>query len=476
MNPKTATSETMKHYQAPGVKETIMRLSGEDNYRRWGKGDSVGWYRYAGFKKYGHDLTKEPNYTSLISMYRTLYWTLNYFDRSIFQVDYNSVTDEESPIMSRECTRAYTFGVDIDTIDEVNGHGANIRDPIVKEAVEAMAQYFTDRLREHAPNSVHVLFSGGGIYILLHHGIFKPYFERYLQGYDDIPWERWLDVLVNAFNAYLFEIGKNFEAEYPEFAKYAKADILNNSKRVFKCIFSIHANHPFAVIPLDPDAIEINFDDATLPLMPDVIERGRTWYSTYDDDNVLLNRLKPYLEVANQNGKYYTNGKPLDMEYDVSSVPIPYEQWPPCVKNILNLPSCGEGRTRALAFLAAFLGQMGVAEDEARDIFFGLASRWGATTSNIFESYYHKMHTPSCIRLRSDDNTGFPRGVSVKKLNVCKPGISCCDVPSPRYSADKQANLERIKTKISRRDEKVGGINALSHTEQHPKGGRVYGL
>lgn len=449
MNPKTATLATIKHYQTPGVKETIMRLSGEGNYRRWGKGDEIGWYRYTGFKKFGYDLTKEPNYISLINTHRTLYWTLNYFDRSIFQIDYNFVTSEESPIISRECTRAYTFGVDIDTIDKVNGHGTNIRDPVVKKAVETMAQYFTNRLRELAPNSVHVLFSGGGIYVMLHHEIFKAYFERFLQGHDNIPWERWLDILLNAFNMFILEISKNFEAEYPEFAQYAKADILNNSKRVFKCIFSIHAKHSFAVIPLNPDAIEINFDDVTLPLRSDVIERGRTWYSTYDKDNFCLNHLKPYFEAAKQKDNYYTNCKPLDFEHDVSSVPIPYEQWPPCIKNILSLPSCGEGRTRTLAFLAAFLGQVGVAEDDSRDIFFGLASRWGATTSNIFESYYCKMHTPSCIRLRYDDNTGFPRGVSIKKLNVCKPGINCSDVPSPRYYADKQANLERIKKKIS---------------------------
>ena len=440
----SVTSWTFEHYNRPEIKQIILSLSKDGAYCRCGNGDTVGWYKHTSGKKELVNLSNDSGYDHLISKYRTLYWSLNYFDDRAFEADYNRITPEERPIKSREFTRAYSFGVDIDTIDMVNGHGSNIEDPEIKEAVELMAQYYCDRLREHAPNSVHVLFSGGGIYVLLHHKVFKHYFDRYSNSNE---WEGMMRTLIDAMNSYLDDISKDFAKEYPEHTHRVKADIINNSKRMFKSIFSIHAEHHFAVIPLNPDNVIIDFEKASLPLKDEVIETGRAWYQTYDTDNGFLRMLKPYLEEAHRT-KSIHHYRPMSAN-DISDTPIEFEHWPPCIKNILSLESCGEGRTRALALLAAFLGQMAVPEDQAKDIFYGLARRWGATTSNIFESYYSKMHVPTCENLRSDRNVGFPSGCSIKLLDVCKPDSRCLSVPSPRYYADREANAERLKSRLT---------------------------
>lgn len=443
----SATDMTREHYCRPEIKEIILNLSCEGAFSRWGNGDGVGWYRYDTEKKQALKLSDE--YDRITDTYRTLYWSLNLFDSRVFGLDYNKLTHEESPIKSREYTRAYTFGVDIDTVDPVNGHGANIQDPAVKEAVEAMARYYVARLKEHAPNSVHVLFSGGGIYVLLHHKATEPYFKRYENSND---WTDKMEVLIRTMNAYFDSISKDFANEYPEHAKHAKADILNNAKRIFKSLFSIHKKHPFACIPLDPDNIVIDFDKARVPLSTETVESGRNWYQTYDNGVEFLESLQAYEAQATEEveNRYKHDG--FDVGADISDKPIDAENWPPCIRNILNMPTCGEGRTRALALIASFLGQAGISEDQAKDVFYKLARRWGATTANIFDSYYQKMHVPTCSNLRADNNIGFPAGVSIRKLGVCKPDIRCMNVVSPRYYADKQANINRLKKRLNREE------------------------
>lgn len=445
----TVTSWTYEHYRRPEVKEAIMNLSRDDAFCRWGCGDGSGWYKYVGDKKKANNLSIESDYEHITTNYRTLYWTLNYFDVRIFDMDYNQVTHEESPMLSRMCTHGYTLGVDID-----KGHDCDIHDPEVKQAVEAMGQFYSDKLRQYAPNSVHCLFSGGGIYVMLHHKAIEAYFKKYINNNE---WEQYFNILLKAYGYVIENIRKEFFKLHPEYEGKVKPDSLNNSKRVFKSIFSIHLKHPYAVIPLDPENITIDFDKATLPLSNDVIESGKGWYMSFDNDNVFLRFLIPYLEKAEDELNETTYGRSkgdgatnaFDLDNDVSKTIIGAENWPPCVKNIFAMQTCGEGRTRALAFIAAFLGQVGIPEDQAKAAFNKLAKRWGASTSNVFESNYRKMHVASCMRIRADDNTGYPMGVSLREIKVCKPDIRCMNITSPRYYADKQANLTRLKKRLS---------------------------
>lgn len=444
---RLTASKIRKHYETPGIQKTIQRLSKSEEYHRAGNGDNKVWYRSEIGKKVKIDLSNPSDYTFLVSKCRTLYWTLNLFEQEIYDLDYNVITKEDGPITSRSYTAGYTFGIDID-----HGHGMDIHNPEVKKAVEGMAQFYTDKLREHAPNSVYVAYSGGGIYLMVHHMVFAPYFERF-RNKDNA--DIMLLNLLDAFDSLIGDLETEFFKQHPEHIGKVKADQLNNSQRVFKTLFSVHKSLDYAVIPLDPDDVNIDFERAILPLKPEVIKDGELWYSDYDDGTDFLNIvLKPYLEKRLCLKKTFTE-KSRSQEYSIyiesSSAPINnIMEWPPCMRNLWNLPECGQGQTRALAIFASFLGQIAIKEDTAREMFNSLAERWKAPRSNIFESYYRRMKTPTCESLRSDDNRGFPKGSSIKRLGVCDPDSRCVSVSSPRYYADKGANAKLLRSKIQR--------------------------
>jgi hypothetical protein len=378
-----------KHYGTPGIRDTIMRVSSDDGNYRAGNWDFENWYKYPNGKKIKLSLANRIDYINMVSKCRTLYWTLNYFNPNIFSVDYKDIRSDESPGISRRHTVGYTFGIDID-----KEHGKDIHDPEIKKAVEDIAQYFSDRLREYVPNSVYCLYSGGGIYVMVHHKTFSQYYERYFSNTDPkCTWDKMVSVLGDAFDYLIEDIRDEFFKLHPEHMGKVKPDQLNNSQRVFKTIFSIHKNLDYAVLPLDPENIKIDFERATIPLKPEVIEEGEMWYTDYDDGGYFLNvLLKPFLEKAyNKKGSAYE----YKSGYTCSSTPIDdIAKWPPCMRNLYNMPACSEGATRAIATFASFLGQIGIEENQAHMMFDELIDRWGTRKENIFDNYYGKMKVP----------------------------------------------------------------------------------
>jgi hypothetical protein len=441
----TATQESYDHYMREGVMETILRVSNITDASRWFVGDSTGWYHFSGSKMLGNVASKR-SYKEIVSHKRTLYSTLSYFDPALFKVDFKTTSKEDAKLISRKYVRGFTFGIDIDTIDNVNYHGTNIREPVVKESVEAMANFFVEKLRKHAPNSVYAAFSGGGIYIFVHHGVFAGYFERFALAED---YDNFVSTLTDALNNLIDDLSEQFFSEFPQYKPYVKADSINNAKRVFKTIFSVHKKHPFAVIPLDVSNIKIKFEDATLPIPDWVIDFGQFWYDEYDTDNQFLKFLKPYLENAHeltlkkmQRAVAAAGGVQLSKNhYDISA-------YPPCVKNIIGMEHCGVGASRALGFLAAFLGQVGTTYEEALQIWSEVAVRWDIQGSHIFESWYQKMNCPCCLTL-SKPGTGYPH-VDIASINACQPDMKCFKVcrSSPVYYVDKEQYAEKLKREL----------------------------
>ena len=430
-----------KHYSTAEIKKNIIRVSRDCGNFRAGTGGSFNWYKTQNGEKVKWCLANDVDYMKMALQYRTLYWTLNIFDPEIFGIDYNTVEKDDSPAISRKYTVDYTFGVDID-----KEHGTDIHDPKVKKAVEDMAQYFSDRLREYVPNSVYCLYSGGGIYVMVHHKVFDQFCDRFKNDPEE-SWDKMAKVLGNAFDYLIGDLTDEFFRLHPDYIGEVNADQLNNSQRVFKTLFSIHKKFDYAVVPLDPKNIEINFENASIPLKTEIIKLGDNWYIKYDDGGHLLtNLLQPFFEQSynNINKIYLEEGQ---HEFNCSPIPIEdIEKWPSCMRNLYNLAWCGDGQTRALAAFASFLGQIGIEENQAYMMFNELANRLGASTENIFLNYFRKMKVPTCKRLISDDNRGFPKGVSIKMLEVCKPDIQCMNVPSLYYYTDKEGNRNRLLT------------------------------
>lgn len=447
------TSEQIKeHYRRKEVMDTIIRVSTDGNCTRAGaklipkaytdkrtgeSKDSLDWYdgEYGKRKHdYKIDMADKNCYNRSIECGRTLYYTLNMFNEEIFKVAYDCLSKEEKTPLSRYYTTGYTFGIDIDV-----GKEYSIHDDGARKAVEELTQFYSDKLRDCLPNSVYCLYSGGGIYVMVHHKAFDCYVNRFI---NTDQWDMMIRTLQDAFDALIKAYRDEFFDLHPEYVGKVKPDELNNAQRLFKTIYSVHKSLDYAVVPLDPENIHIDFNRATIPLSKDVLIDGNEWYTDYDDGGYFIEHvLKPYLEEAIKPKNSYVQ----NVDIPISKVPIrDTKLWAPCMRNLYNLPKCGEGQTRALAVFVSFLGQIGISSDEAYAMFSELADRWGARKENLFNSYFYSMKVPSCARLGSDDNRGFPKGVSIKCLGVCKPDMKCLNVPSPRYYTDKVANNERL--------------------------------
>ncbi len=191
-------------------------------------------------------------------------------------------------------------------------------------------------------------------------------------------WDKMAKVLGDALDYFIGHLNDEFFKLHPEHMGKVKADQLNNSQRVFKTLFSIHKKLDYAVIPLDPENIKIDFENASIPLKPEVIKLGENWYTEHDHGGDLLsNRFKPFFERSyeNINKTYRKEGK---QEFNSSPIPIEdIEKWPPCMRNLYRLAWCGDEQTRALAAFASFLGQIGIEEKQAYMMFDELADRWG---------------------------------------------------------------------------------------------------
>jgi hypothetical protein len=310
-----------------------------------------------------------------------------------------------------------------------------------------MATFFVSKIKPLAPHSVNVAFSGGGIYIFLHHGVFDEYIERF----SEYPnYSMYIDTLTCALNMYINDLAAAFYVEYPQYKPYVKADSLNNAKRVFKTLFSVHKKHFFAVIPLDPDNIKIDFDAAALPLSKSVLDSAKDWYNWYDAYNRFILSLNQYLEEAHDYLSRRVYGSLSSEPVNISELDPDFDSYPPCIKNILNMERCNVGSTRALAFLAVFFKHFSKSEQEVSDIFFGKARQWNVPTSNILESWYgdKSMHCPNCRTLYTP-GPGYPH-IDIASIGACTPDMTCYKVgcSNPVYYVDRKQYAEKLKRRL----------------------------
>lgn len=122
-----------KHYRTKDIADTIIRVSTDGEYSRAGMKctpeayidhetgelkDSMDWYKGTGSYKDRKFLKKIDLSTGTegipVNIQRTLYWTLNLFDKEIYGVDFKRVNQVEKPFISRSYSCGYTLGVDID--------------------------------------------------------------------------------------------------------------------------------------------------------------------------------------------------------------------------------------------------------------------------------------------------------------------------------------------------------------------------
>lgn len=413
----TATDLTIEHYNRPEIKEiiTCFAMSGDGVSWRALNGDFHCWYRYDDLGK-ARLLNAVEDYDHLTNQFRTLYQTLNVFDPGLWMVarPKDEITPD-NPLGTPADTAAYTLGVDIDA-----GHGCNIEDQETKQAVEAAAQFLVDYLKSHGVHeSVWALFSGGGIYVEIHHELCWPK--------SSTPEDRkaFFELATDGYNRLIAHVSEEFFKVHPVHVGRVKYDALNNSKRVFKCILSIHKRKPYAVTPLSRDAIEIDFNRARVPLQDDMIAEARAWYSTYNpaEREPLLRLLDEFIETEEIQNEKSANRRQFK-EIWRSPFKVDAKYFPPCIKHLINVANSGEGKTRFTAVLSSFLYEMGWDEGEAWDLVKTVSDRNGlGNADHIFDSCYGRISCPSCQKIRND-GAGYPH-LGLKGLGACEPLEEC---------------------------------------------------
>jgi len=415
----TAKETTIEHYKRQEVKETILRYCQDDESWRPLNGDD-GWYKTESTGEAVKLLTS-TDYDRIIEDCRTLYATLDLLEPSIRTV--SEKWDEtkrapEHPIGTFKNCQAFTLSVDIDSIKGPSGEDI-VTSPEIKKAVEDAGQFFVDFLKEYGVSeSVHCLYSGGGIYVHIHHALFKS-----VAGWSPEDRDYGFRSLCMAFNGLIYDVSEMFFKSHPEHKGRVKFDRLNNQKRKFKCVFSIHKRLPYAVIPLNPEHIEIEFKKASLPLSAQVLAEGHGWYREFniDEKENLKKILGSYIEEAKDELKERREitGSLEIIRYDEA---IPVEKFPPCIRNIVEKATPGKGPHRALAVMAAYLYQAGWSEEDAYKFWEPIAERSGVE-SRIFDVWYGQMNCPSCTTIQKA-SSGYPN-VGLGGLGYCEPDEQC---------------------------------------------------
>jgi len=401
-----------EHYSRREVRDTVLAFCSDGTCERALNTDKK-WY-IGGKIASNVRLRGTRDYDNSIERGRTLYATLNLFLPEVFEQEEKWVEmagEPEHPIGSNHNTVAYMPSVDIDGIGD-------IKNLAVKEAVEAAGQYFVDFLAVHGvKKSVHCLFSGGGIYVHIHHALWGTHADWSSDRRREI-----FGTLEKAYNRLIDDVSREFFRDHPEHIGRVKFDKLNNAKRIFKTIFSIHAKYDYAVIPLNREKIKIEFSRASLPLSDEVLAEGKTWYKEFDliECDSLTAVLEEKIEEVNE---IYSD-KCYEGDGEISRKPeaLAYEEFPPCIRNICEKAGAHEGKHRALGILATYLYQAGWSEEDSRQLWNEVADRCGVE-GRIFETEWGRVCCPNCITMNKDTG-GYPN-LNLYRLGFCVTDLGC---------------------------------------------------
>jgi hypothetical protein len=127
----------------------------------------------------------------------------------------------------------------------------------------------------------------------------------------------------------------------------------------------------------------------------------------------------------------------------IASVPVLEDEFPPCVKKMMQKAGGERGSHRIAAILAAFLGQAGWSEPEARRLWSKVAN----VEDRIFREWFQKMHCPKCETLKRISK-GYP-DLGIADLDCCRPDEKCSEFQGPiEYAANIKLENDRSKGKL----------------------------
>lgn len=461
-----------QHYQNPSVKEIILEGSSlDDSYRAIISGHS-GWYRYAGdnkklvkANKEGYENRLKDISTSVRQDGRTkrqMFWTTNLFNSDAFEwVE----KDEDIKPGGYEETTFYSLFMDIDLKDQEKvddlGRDRNVIYSEDRKKLEEAGNFVVDWLvgRGLSREFIKVYFSGNGLYVMLDPSLV----------YNEVNDPARLDIIARAFNKVVKQIEEEFWEEH-DGEDYVQFDALNNRKRQFKTVLSVHSNNPFVCIPLDNQDIEINLEKAKPPLSDEVLEEASEWVQflksrdpelVEKNSHKLANLLDSEIievkeekrepkEVATETVKEdFEDSNIEDIEVDIEL--DANEKIPPCINRLLNVEN-NKGfleHARGKALLALFLSKIELSQEKAKKIWSKKCQKAGGATTNIFESWHGSgLNLPRCKKIR-ETGSGYPY-LGFSDVGLCQREIRddlCSNAHNLKEYLKDSVNKNRIKIK-----------------------------
>lgn len=426
-----------EHYTREEVKKEILKRATFQDYWRMGKAGHKGVYHLEEDRPYQLDKDYDEIVERIIDNGdRSLYWTLNFnTQKSREKKKKDNDTGSKMPIDYGD-SRAFSFAADIDIKDEET----NVNDAETREALEKAAQFIADRFKDITEENVYAYFSGNGVYVLMHEGVFNKHLDinKQLSDIEDEEVleealtklsERDLEEFCQKFNIWLRDIEDEMHEEIPE-TEVIGVDAINMKNRVFKSLFSIHSSLDYACIPLDTDDIKIDLDKASLPLTDEVIEEARDWYPR-QPSNVGKARVEfvdlmrnIYMDSESQNYLDSEEAKELSgmIEEEMKGTDHDQAKFPDIIRRIMKKgQKFGKSGARSSAILSGFLS--GIKHPKGKEIWKKTCKKRGMPTSNIWESWT----MPPNYQTLKEKETGFPHmGMKgsglLKGLTVPKSG------------------------------------------------------
>jgi hypothetical protein len=323
---------------------------------------------------------------------------LNYFNTDLF----SQWTPEEDPSPGGfPETEYFSLSVDIDLADDYN-----VNDAKALAALRTAGQFIYQKLNDVTCGKLLAMFSGNGVYIHLH-----PHLAYLGDGYTADEKVDLFDELTKAFNLYLQELESALYVKYPQVHGLVKIDALNNKKRYFKTVLSLHRKLPYVVFPIDPED-DFQIPLKSIPLSEDDLQEAERLVHDFMTEEItkkarkdLLEVLKPCTEQIKINKREY---KELDIKIPEEAIPIDIIKSEPVTAAIMHPDGWSKGNTRRAAYMAAILNLSGWDADSIHEYIEGIASDWNVgSLSHVIDSWIDGMYPPSIPKIY-EKGSGYP--------------------------------------------------------------------
>jgi hypothetical protein len=387
-----------QHYRREEVKNIIRTFADYKGCHKAGKHDETGLYQYTKNKRRLLDFCSDEDYNFIIrNADRVLLSTLNHFDADLFSQW--ELKEDASPGGFAE-TEYFSLSVDIDLADDYT-----VNDAKALEALRTAGRFIYQKLSAVTDNKIMAMFSGNGVYIHLH-----PHLPYLGTGYSANEKEELYDVLTKAFNLYLQALEEGLYQEHPEVHGLVKIDAINNKKRYFKTILSLHRRLPYVVFPIDPED-DFQIPLKSIPLSEDDLQEAERLVHDFMTEEItkkarqdLLEVLKPCTEQIKINKREY---KELDIKIPEEAIPIDIIKSEQVTAAIMHPDGWSKGNTRRAGYIAAMLNLCGWDNESVHEYIEGIAADWNVgALSHVIDSWIGMF--PPSIPTIYQKGSGYP--------------------------------------------------------------------